>query len=51
MNVDENVRNKRKLLEKLRWYAYKITCMSNTNYRILQNVVPSKNVDNAFGPK
>ena len=48
MNIDENVRDKRKLVEKLRWYTYKITCMSTTNFRRLQNVVPSKNLDNAF---
>ena len=30
MNINENIRNKRKLVEKLRWYTYKITCMSTT---------------------
>ena len=42
MNINEKIRNKRKLVEKLRWYTYKITRMSTTNYRRLQNLVPSK---------
>ena len=43
MNINVNIRNKTKLVEKLRWYTYKITCMSTTNYHRLQNLAPSKN--------
>ena len=43
MNINENVKNERKLVEKLRWYTYKITCMSTTKYRRLQNLVANKN--------
>ena len=32
MNITVNIRNKTKLVEKLRWYTYKITCLSTTNY-------------------
>ena len=42
MKITVNIRNKTKLVE-LRWYTYKITCMSTTNYRRLQNLAPSKN--------
>ena len=31
MNINENIRNKRKLVEDLRWYTYKITCMPAAN--------------------
>ena len=43
MNMNESIRNKRKLVEEVRWYTYKITCMSTTNFLRLQNLVPSKN--------
>ena len=43
MNTNENIKNKGKLVEKLRWYTYKITCMSTAKYRRLQILVPSKN--------
>ena len=31
MNINGNIRNRRTFVEKLRWYAYKITCLSTTN--------------------
>ena len=43
MNINENIIDKKKLVDKLRWYTYKITCMSTTYYRVLQDLVPSKN--------
>ena len=42
MNINENIENKRKLVEKLRWYTYNITTTLAANYLILQNVVPNK---------
>ena len=39
MNINESIRDKRKLVEKLRWYIFKITYIS-TCYRRLQNLVP-----------
>ena len=41
MNINENIRNKRKLVEKLRGCTYKITYMSTANYHRLQNLVPN----------
>ena len=41
MNINESIRNKRKLVEKLRGYTYKITYMSTTNYSRLKNLVPN----------
>ena len=41
MNINENIEIRKELVDKLRWYTYKITCMSTTYYRILQNLVPS----------
>ena len=35
MNINEIIRNKRKLVEKLRGYIYKITTTSAANYPIL----------------
>ena len=35
MNINESIRDKRKLLEKLRWYTFKITYISTANYRRL----------------
>ena len=32
MNINESIRNKRRLVEKLRWYTFKITYISTTNY-------------------
>ena len=42
MNINENIRNKRKLVEKLRRYTYKITSTPAANYLILQDLVPNK---------
>ena len=41
MNINEIIRDKRNLVEKLRWYSYKITYISTANYRRLQNLVPN----------
>ena len=41
MNMNESIRNKRKLLGKVRGYSYKITYMSTANYRTPQNLVPN----------
>ena len=41
MNINESIRDKRKLVEKLRWYTYKITYISIAYYRRLQNFVPN----------
>ena len=41
MNINESIRDKRKLVEKLRGYAFKITYISTANYRRLQNLVPN----------
>ena len=43
MNINENIHDKRKLVEKLRGYTYKITSTSATNYLILHDLVPNKN--------
>ena len=40
MNINENIRNIRKLVEKLRWYTYKITYMSTTNQFSLVSFMP-----------
>ena len=40
MNINESIRDKRKLVEKLRWYTFKITYIS-TNFGRLQNLVPN----------
>ena len=37
MNINENMRNKRKLIEQLRVDTYKITSTSAANYLILQD--------------
>ena len=40
MNINEHLRNKRKFVEKLRWYTFKITTKSAAaNYDLLQNLV------------
>ena len=41
MNFNENIRDNRKLVEKLRLYTFKITYISTANYQRLQNVVPN----------
>ena len=42
MNINESIRYKRKLVEKLRWYTFQITSTLAANYPILQNLVPNK---------
>ena len=42
MNIDENVRNKTKLVEKLRWYTYKMSYASVAYQPRLQNLAPNK---------
>ena len=42
MNINVDIRNKTKLVEKLRWYTYKIHATLADNYPILQNLVPNK---------
>ena len=42
MNINENIRKKRKLVERLRWYTYKITTTLAVNDPIFQNLVPNK---------
>ena len=41
MNINKSIRNKRKLVEKLKWYTFKITYLSTANYCRLQNLVPN----------
>ena len=41
MNINENIRDKGKLVEKLRWYTFKITYISTAKYHRLQNLVPN----------
>ena len=41
MNINESIRDKGKLVEKLRLYTFKITYISTSNYRRLQNLVPN----------
>ena len=42
MNMNENKRNKRKLVEKIKGYTYKITSTPAANYLIQQDLVPNK---------
>ena len=42
MNINVNIRNRTKLVEKLRWYTYKIYVTLADKYPILQNLVPNK---------
>ena len=37
MNINVNIRNKTKLVKKLRWYTYKINMTLADNYPILSN--------------
>ena len=39
MNINVNIRNKTKLVKKLRWYTYKINMALADNYHILQNLL------------
>ena len=41
MKMDESTSNKRKLIETIRGYSYKITYMSTAIYCRLQNLVPN----------
>ena len=38
MNMNESIRNRRKKIEKIRGYSYKITYMSTANYCRLQTL-------------
>ena len=51
MNININIRNKTELIEKLRWYTYKINTTLADNYSILQNLVPNKSWDRAIWSK
>ena len=42
MNINENIRNKRKLLENLKGCTYNITNMSAANYSKLPKLVPNE---------
>ena len=48
ININVNLRYKTELLEKLRWYTYKITTTLAANSPILQNLVPNKSWDIAI---
>ena len=41
MNINESIRDKKKMIEKFRWYTFKITYISAANYRSLQNLAPN----------
>ena len=40
MNINENIKNKRKMLKNLKGCTYDITHMSAANYSKLPNLVP-----------
>ena len=42
MNINVNIRNKTKLVEKSRWYTYKINTTLADNYPILVTFVSKK---------
>ena len=42
MNINVNIRNKKKLVEKIRRYTYKTNTTLADNYPILQNLVSNK---------
>ena len=42
MNINENIRNKRKLLETLKGFTYNITHMSDANCCKLSKLVPNE---------
>ena len=48
MNTNVNVRNKKKMAEKLRGYTYKMSYMSAAYKPRLQNLVPNKSCDIAI---
>ena len=41
MNINESIRDKRKLVEKLSWCTFKVTYISTAYYRRLQKMVPN----------
>ena len=51
MNINVNMRNKTKLVKKLRWYTYKINMTLADNYPILQNLLSNKSIDIAIWSK
>ena len=48
MNINVNIRNKKKMVEIIKWYTYKITTTLADNYPSLQNLVPNKSLDIAI---
>ena len=42
MNINENIRNKRKILENLKGCTYTLTHMSATNYSKLPKLIPNE---------
>ena len=42
MNIYENIRNKRKMVENLKGFTYNITHMSAANYSRLPKFVPNE---------
>ena len=42
MNINLNIKHKTKLVEKLRWYTYKMSYMSAVYETRIQNLVPNK---------
>ena len=48
MNINVNIRNNTKLVEKLWWYAYKISTTLAYNHPFLQNLVSNKSWDIPF---
>ena len=45
MNINENIRNKRKMLENLKGCTYSITHLSAADYSRLQKLVPNVNIN------
>ena len=43
MTINENIRNKKKMLENLKGCTYNITHMSPANYSRLPKLVPNEN--------
>ena len=48
MNINENIRNERKLVKKIEGYTYKITTTPAANYLIPKDFVPNKSWDKAI---
>ena len=51
MNININIRNKTKLVEKIKVVYLQITKMLASNYPILENLVPNKSWDIAIWSK